>query len=190
MARFIVLLLIGLAARSAIAELPAAPTLAELQEIADGAHSPELTVPQLRIYPAIRKYHIRATMHRPEAEPAKLEMDAAEKWVDGRFIVSSFRFPWAEEMTHMIVTYDEEHGCYRKWVISSKSIDETMVGTRVGKARTISWVSLSDREEGNALIVSQETHTDTSTEWSEVHLDGENQVVARVKVRAVSAQEE
>lgn len=189
MIRYASLVLLCLTLTSPVAaELPDDPTLEELKQIASMSHSPKLSAPQLRVYPSARKYQIRATMHIPQRDPASIEMDADEKWVDGRYIVSSFRFPDADEITQMIVTYDAGSHCYRKWVIGPDRIGETMIGTRVGDSRTISWASRPpENDEDKPLVVSQEAHTDKSTEWSELHIK-EGRIIARVVGKAVASQ--
>lgn len=184
MARPHVCLLLALCiTSSSLAELPKEPSLEELQQLAAKEHSPKLELVELGIYPAGRKYRIRATMTPASEKPITIAMDADEKWVDGKYIVTVFQFPGAEEPTHMVVTFDGD--CYRKWVFDSESIGEEMVGTRIGTTRTVSWASVG-KEEDRLLVVSQETHTDTSTEWSEVHFK-EKRVMVKVKGKAVVA---
>ena len=167
---------------AAHAELPADPDLDELKAIAAKPHKAELTLDELHIYPCARRYSIKGTMYRPEQVPHSIEMPCDEKWVDGKYIVSTFTFPGAPEATTMIVTFDKEAACYRKWVFNSSAKDGTMIGTRVGQSRSVAWGSIPDEKSPN-LVVSQESHSDVSTEWSDIHIrDGK--VVGRVAGKA------
>lgn len=169
------------------AELPSDPSLAELEAIAGRPHLPQLSAPELRIYPVARKYRVSATRQVPDGEAATVELDADEKWVDGRYIVSFLKFPGLDEPVRMVVAYDAENHCYRKWVFSSKGIGEAALGTRVGTSRTVSWVSPPVKERGHLLVVSQEAHTDRTTEWSELHWK-DGRIVARVHGKATAAE--
>jgi hypothetical protein len=166
------------------AELPTNPDLDELKAIAAKPHSDKLALDELRIYPNARLYTIKATMHRPKRDPDSIEMPCAEKWVDGKYIVSTFTFPGAPEPTTMIVTFDKAAKCYRKWVFSSSALSDTMLGTRAGKSRSVAWGSVPN-EKNPHFVVGHESHTDTTTEWSDLHIqDGE--VVRRIVGKATT----
>lgn len=167
---------------TAHAELPGNPELEELKAIAAKPHTDKLTLGELRIYPRARRYEIKATMHRPNQDPDSIEMPCDEKWVDGKYIVSTFTFPGASSRTTMIVTFDQESACFRKWVFADSPDYGTMLGTRVGQSRSVAWANIPDEKSPN-FVLSQESHTDTSTEWSELHIQ-DGIVVGRVVGKA------
>lgn len=161
------------------ADFPADPTLDDLKKIAAKPHSLELKLDELKIYPAIRNLQVKATVIFADGQPIESEFNAFDKWVDGKYVVSTFRVPENNEDVWMVVTFDQESEIYRKWVFTDDAIVVTMVGTRVGDTRTISWGSITSEEDSAMrLIISQETHTDDATQWNEIHL-----IDGRVRMR-------
>ncbi len=132
-------------------------------------HSPQLKLEELKVFPAIRKYEAKGLTTSAKGEKRKYgPVTSEEKWVDGRYIVTTVHIPNAAPMI-IVVTYDRESLTYRKWTLWPTGLVMPGIGMRDGDGRTLSWSSTLAVNDGPMWhIVSQETHADKQTSWTEV----------------------
>ncbi len=166
--------------------IAALPTLADdtkldvdaIRAIVLKPHSPKLTVKALDIYPVGRRFRVEVKHMPTEGDaPETKPFDITEKWVDGKYIVSTIPLPDVNKTLYMVVTFDKKTNTYRKFVMDPDGNVHRSVGIRHGDKRVISWSGpLTD--EGPAglgtLLVGQEHFTDTTVVWTEtLFIDGE-----------------
>ena len=154
----------------------ASPLLAldkeEILKIAAKPHSPEILIPELKIFPTKnRKYTVKEWMVTPDKE--KLEGPAfitKEKVVEGRYIASEMDIPGLEDLVYMIVTYETDTETYKKWVLlpDGKVISSTGLGDM--KTKTMAWVSDKPHGTPPTTVLGHEVHTKKNSQWKETIL--------------------
>ena len=120
---------------------------------------------KMKIYPNFKKYMVTMKYTSAEGDTSEpLRLIATEKYVDEKYLVSTFRYPNADFDCYMVVFYDEEKRCYVKWYYQT-NIESVITshGITQKESRTISWAGL-DCPEGNVYL-GLTTHTDTGTTW-------------------------
>ncbi|MFU8893746.1 MAG: hypothetical protein ACNA8L_08970 [Luteolibacter sp.] len=148
---------------------------AEIQNIAAQPHDRNNLIEALAIYPDAREYRIIVKSGPSIAQLREgPPMQAKEKVVQGRYIVSEMKLPGMEQPMIMVVTYDKATDAFKKWVLLPDNSIFSSTGVADIPRRTIAWSS--DRPNGNPPVdvISIETHTDDKTIWKETMLHDGN----------------
>ena len=134
-------------------------------------HSPKLTIKALEIYPVGRRFRVELKIIPAEGDPPDNKpFDITEKWVDGKYIVTTIPLPDQNKTMYMINTFDGKTNTYRKFVMDPDGNVSRYVGIRHGDKRALSWTGPLT-EDGAAdhatLMVGQEHFTDDTAVWTE-----------------------
>jgi hypothetical protein len=143
-----------------------------IRDIAKKPHSRNGLLDQLEIYPDAREYEV--TVRSGKSSETLVEgpkVMAAEKVVEGKYIVTEFQPPGAPAPFIMVVTYDVKEQVYRKWLLVPDGPVAEWIGTAVANTRMLSWISIDQQQEANQQILTSEVHTDDGTKWREIILD-------------------
>ena len=140
----------------------------QIRALSQSPHSRENLLEELEIYPEAREYKVNIksgeTLDKLQQRP---ELTATEKVVGGKHIVTVLNIPGAEKPMIMVVTYDEENGSFKKWVLLT---DETVVsysGVANFKLRTISWAATHPDETHQLSVLAIETFSDEGVVWKD-----------------------
>lgn len=126
----------------------------------------------LAIYPRASEYRATATVQTPDGAEQKMpEIVIREKFVDGGYIVSSFRPPNFPGDIHMAVYYDKAQGVYRKTILAPDGSVTHSTGVIHDTPRLVAWVTQMTPEVGDpATVIAQEHHGDKQSTWKEVFI--------------------
>lgn len=138
-----------------------------IEELAQKPHSRENLVDELKIFANAREYkvNVKGGEVGSDAE-AWPEITAAEKTVEGRYIVSETIFPGDAGKMIMVVYFDDEKNVFRKWVLFQEIL-VSFTGLADPKNRTIAWTSSQAFGEPGMSNLSIETHSDEGVSWKE-----------------------
>ena len=140
----------------------------EIKKIASEPHSRENLINELKLYPEAREYQLTARSGTSANElVAGPEITVTEKTVRGRYIVSQAMLPGADNPLIMIVTFEEDTGTFKKWVLLPDGMIGSSTGVADQKMRTIAWVSDKTAGDPPRIALSIESHSDDMSTWKE-----------------------
>ena len=152
----------------------------QILELAGKPHSRENLLPELKIFPEGREFKVEMTLYNKGEDPRDIENRIIEKVVEGRYLVSSWRFPGAGSDTVMVITFDPMADVYRKWTLlalpdGSERLDKA-IGATIEGSRAISW---ANAETATVRVLTLEHYQDTRMSWTVIYLTPAGDVLRR-----------